>query len=141
MSSRKPVYKPTDYAKGTILEPEHVSTLKASFNEYEVLGQKHRELSEQIEALQEKMKLSRQRGAFQALQNQMREIKNLVKEREDIDAKMVVQDLARKKDDEHRLAAGQEVSYSEKLSSLTDRIAALESLAFEYAEMLESDTF
>jgi predicted negative regulator of RcsB-dependent stress response len=76
------------------------------------------------------MKLSRQRGAFKTLQDQMREIKQLVKEREDIDAKMASLDLARKKTDDHKIATGQELSYSEKLDSVADRISDLEQMLY-----------
>lgn len=129
----------TDYYRGTSLEPEVTSSLKASFEEYEALGKRHREVSSRIEDLNEAMKLSRQRGAFQQLQSQMKEVKELVKKREDLDSKMAVADLARKKDDDHRLAIKQEVSYSEQLSSVGDRIAELESMLFSYAEQTESE--
>ena len=121
------------------MEPEVTSKLKASFGEYEELGKEHKRVSDRIAALQEAMKFSRQSGAFQALQNQMREVKALVKQKEDLDAKMAVADLARKKDDDHRLAVKQEVSYSEQLGSVSDRIEQLASLVMQYSE-LSSDT-
>lgn len=121
------------------MEPEVTSSLKASFYEYETLGKKHREVSSRIENLNEAMKLSRQRGAFQQLQAQMKEVKELVKQKEDLDGKMAVADLARKKDDDHRLAVKQEVSYSEQLSSVGSRIAELEAQMFSYAEQAEDE--
>lgn len=121
-------HKPTDYAKGTVLEPTVNLGLRPSFGEYEGFGQEHTDLTNQIEAINEKMKLSRQRGAFQALQSQMRQVKELVKKREDIDAKMATLDLARKKTDDHRIATGEELSYSEKIDTVSNRIARLESL-------------
>lgn len=127
-------HTPANYAKGTILEPEAISTLRPSFKEYEDLGSKHRELTKSIEELNEKMKLSRQRGAFQALQEQMRTVKDLVKQREDIDAKMAVIDLARKKEDDRRLASRQEVSYAERIQSVSERIAKLEEMIVSYSE-------
>lgn len=125
---------PTDYFRGTVMEPNHVSTLKASFKEYEDLGSRHKEITDSINDINEKMKLSRQRGAFQVLQGQMRTLKDLVKEREDIDAKMAVLDLARKKEDDRRIAAGQEVSYSEKIRSVSERISKLEEMLMSYQE-------
>lgn len=118
----------TDYARGTVMEPSVELGLRPSFGEYESLGQTHTNLTKKIESLNEKMKLSRQRGAFKALQDQMREVKQLVKEREDIDAKMAVLDLARKKTDDHRIATGEELTYSEKLNSLSNRLDDLEKL-------------
>lgn len=127
-------HTPTNYAKGTILEPEAVSTLKASFGEYEDLGKKHREITKEIDALNEKMKLSRQRGAFQSLQEQMKLVKDLVKQREGIDAKMSVIDLARKKEDDRRSAMKQELSYAERIQSVGERIASLEEMIVSFSE-------
>jgi hypothetical protein len=127
-------HTPTNYAKGTVMEPEVISTLRPSYKEYEDLGEKHRQITQSIEELNEKMKLSRQRGAFQLLQEQMRTVKDLVKQREDIDAKMSVIDLARKKEDDRRIAAKQEVSYSERIQSVSERIARLEEMILSYSE-------
>lgn len=119
-------HAPTDYFKNTVMEPKVVMPMRPSFGEYDDLGKKHDGISAKIEALNEKMKFSRQRGAFQALQTQMKEVKDLVKERERIDAQMATIDLARKKTDDHRIATGEEVSYSERIDSVADRIANLE---------------
>lgn len=124
----------TDYFTGTSLEPDNISTLKPSYGEYESLGKRHRELTRRIKSLNHSMVKSRQNGAFQVLQNQMKEIKDLVKEREDIDAKMSVLDLARKKTDDQRLAASQEVSYSERINTLSSRISELELSILSYME-------
>jgi peptidoglycan hydrolase CwlO-like protein len=121
-------HKPTDYAKGTVMEPTVVLGLRPSFSEYDDLGKKHTDLTNQIESLNEKMKISRQRGAFQSLQEQMKQVKELVKKREDIDAKMATLDLARKNTDDHRIATGEELSYSEKIDTVSNRIARLETL-------------
>lgn len=127
-------HTPTNYAKGTVLEPEAVSTLRASFGEYENLGKRHEEILKEIEVLNEKMKLSRQRGAFQSLQEQMKLVKDLVKQKEDIDAKMSVIDLARKKEDDRRISMSQEVSYAERIQSVGDRIAQLEAMIVSFSE-------
>jgi hypothetical protein len=121
-------HNPTDYAKGTVMEPTVVLGLRPSFSEYGDLGKKHTDLTNQIDSLNEKMKISRQRGAFQSLQEQMKQVKELVKKREDIDAKMATLDLARKKTDDHRIATGEELSYSEKIDTVSNRIARLETL-------------
>lgn len=130
-------HTPANYAKGTVLEPEAISTLRPSFKEYDDLGKKHKDLTDRINTLNEMMKVSRQRGAFQVLQNQMKEVKNLVKQRESIDAKMSTLDLARKKEDDRRIAAGQEESYAEKIRDVGDRIAKLEQMIMSYSENYE----
>jgi bacillopeptidase F (M6 metalloprotease family) len=58
----------------------------------------------------------------------MKQVKELVKKREDIDAKMATLDLARKNTDDHRIATGEELSYSEKIDTVSNRIARLETL-------------
>ena len=121
-------HQSTDYMKGTVMEPTVNLGLRPSFSEYEALGKTHESLTKRIDSLNEKMKISRQRGAFQALQDQMREIKKLVKEREGIDAKMAVIDLARKKTDDHKFATNQELSYSERLDSVSAKLDYIESL-------------
>lgn len=128
----------TDYFRGTVMEPEVVSTLKASFGEYEALGKEHKRITKRIKDLQEQMKFSRQSGAFKALQEQMKEIKDLVKVKEDLDAKMSVADLNRKRDDEQKEAMRQEVSYSEHLSSVGRRIEELEKTMLSYSEGRDS---
>ena len=129
---------PTDYYRNTVMEPEAISTLRPSFGEYEAMGERHEALTSQIDSLNQAMKMSRQRGAFQALQDQMKAVKRLVKEREEIDAQMSVADLARKKTDDHKIAAGLETSYSEQLGSVGDRIAQLETLMLNFAEQSEA---
>lgn len=131
-------HMPTDYFRGTVMEPEVSSTLRPSFGEYEALGSKHTELSKQIGALNEAMKVSRMRGAFQTLQSQMKAVKELVKERERVDAQMATLDLARKKTDDHKINVQQETSYSEKIDSVSQRISLLESLMANYSEMNEA---
>ena len=108
------------------MEPSVVLPLRSSYKEYEDLGEKHQRISERIEDLQERMKETRKRGAFKQLQDQMAEVKRLVKEREDVDARMSVLDLARKKQDDFNIARGVETSYSESIRSVEERIANLE---------------
>lgn len=119
-------HKPTDYARGTVLEPERTSKLRVNFGEYDSLGSRCKEICSEVEDLQSKMALSRSRGNFQALQTQMKLVSNLMKEKSAIDAKMAVIDLARKKTDDHDLAVGDEPSYAEKIESVSARISELE---------------
>lgn len=104
------------------MEPEQTSKLKASFGEYEALGEKHRQLSQKIEEMGERIGHSRKIGAFQTFHNQRKELNNLVKQREQIDAKMAVMDLARKKTDDYRNNIGKSMSYSEQVDDLSTRI-------------------
>jgi hypothetical protein len=136
-------HMPTDYYRNTVMEPETVSTLRPSFGEYEAMGERHEAISSKIDLLNQAMKLSRQRGAFQELQNQMAAVKKLVKEREEIDGKMATVDLARKKTDDHNIAAGMETSYTEQLDSVNSRINRLQELLHDFSEAIgrgESDS-
>ena len=119
-------HKPTDYARGTVMEPERTSNLKANFGEYENLGKRCEEICSEVDSLQEKMKTSRARGNFQALQTQMKLINNLTKERTAIESKMATIDLARKQTDSHKHLAGEEMSYAEKIDAVSSRIEELE---------------
>jgi len=119
-------HKPTDYARGTVMEPAHTSNLRANFGEYENLGKRCKEICGEIDSLQEQMKISRTRGNFQALQKQMKLINNLTKERTAIEAKMATVDLARRQTDDHRHLMGEEMSYAEKIEAVSAKIAELE---------------
>lgn len=131
----------TDYFAGTVMEPEVISTLKPSFSEYEAVGKELQDVNRRIEQVQEAMKLSRQNGAFQALQNQMKQVKELVKEKERLDAKMATMDLARKNDDDYRVLMRQETSYSERIDSVRDRINELEQMMLDFSEQGDSFDF
>ena len=132
-------HTPTDYYRNTVMEPEAISTLRPSFGEYEAMGERHKALTSQINSLNEAMKMSRQRGAFQALQNQMKAVRSLVKEREEVDAKMSVADSVRKKTDDHKIASGLETSYSEQLGSVKHRITQLENMMVNFAEQTKGE--
>jgi hypothetical protein len=105
------------------------------------MGERHEALSSQIDSLNQAMKLSRQRGAFQELQNQMAAVKKLVKEREEIDGKMATVDLARKKTDDHNIAVGMETSYTEQLDSVNSRINRLQELLQDFSESMGEGEF
>jgi methionine synthase II (cobalamin-independent) len=127
-------HTPTDYYRGTVMEPSATSTLRPSFGEYDAMGERHEAISRAIADLGFAMKLSRQRGAFQELQRQMAATKKLVKEREEIDGKMATLDLARKNNDDHNIAAGMETSYSERIDSMSTRIDRLQELLHNFKE-------
>lgn len=127
---------PTNYYKGTVMEPDVILPLRDSYKEYEDLGKKHRTVTARIETLQQKMRESRISGAFKQLQQQMTEVKSLVKEKEKLDADMSVLDLARKKQDDFNLARKVEVSYSEELNSVESKIEKLQDSFSSFSESL-----
>lgn len=119
-------HKPTDYARGTVLEPETTSQLKSNFGEYDMLGGRCKEICSEIDALKEGMAITRMRGNFQELQKQMKLVNNLTKEKSAVEAKMATLALSRQQDDSHKKMMGMETSYSENISSVEAKIAELE---------------
>jgi hypothetical protein len=79
------------------------------------------------------MRISRQRGAFQQLQSQMREMQRLIKEKEALDARMAVDNLGRKQMTDYNRTYDQETSYSE-MDEIGAQIAALEEAMKAYME-------
>lgn len=138
-------HPPTDYARGTVMEPESNSKLKQSFNEilpnkpanekFNTLQRRDDEIEEAIENLQQAMKVSRQRGAFQQLQNQMRQMNALIKEKERIMADMAVANLGAAQMDAYDDSMDQD-DFSE-MSEIGSKIAELESRLLEYREQAE----
>ena len=138
-------HKPTDYAKGTVMEPEHVSNIDGRYNEilpadvmtgekFDDLENQGKELNLAIDEMQNKMRVSRERGAFQQLQAQMKEMQRLVKEKEKVDAKMAVEDLGRAQMVAYNRTYNQESSYAERLDSIGARIAEIEAMMTSYTE-------
>ena len=134
----------TDYMRGTVMEPEQTSVINSRFGEllpvgtedggeYDDLFAQESELDLRIDSLQQEMKVSRMRGNFQGLQSQMKEIKELVKRKEAIDAKMAVLDLGRKQMDDYNRTFDQSDSYSEMVQ-LGGKIAELEAKLHQYSE-------
>ena len=76
------------------------------------------------------------RGNFQGLQSQMKEIKELIKRKEAIDAKMAVLDLGRKQMDDYDRTFDQDDSYSEMIQ-LGGKIAELEAKLHQYSESMK----
>ena len=135
-------HKSTDYKKGTVEEPEHTSKLRDAYHElmpatvmdggrYAVMRQESEALNLRIGELQNQMRISRQRGAFQMLQNQMKEMQRLIKDKEALDARMAVDNLGKKQMDDYNRTAEQETSYSE-LEEIGDQITRLEEMMSEY---------
>jgi hypothetical protein len=137
-------HPPTDYKRGTVEEPEATSHLKEAFNEllpnkpqneeFNRLAERDDQIEREIDSLQQAMKVSRQRGAFQQLQGQMKEMHDLIKEKERIDAKMSVANLGAAQMDVYNDTMEQD--YSE-MQSIGDQIAALEARMLEYKEQFE----
>jgi hypothetical protein len=138
-------HKPTDYKRGTVEEPEQTSKLRQSFNEilpptarnskFKELDKRDEEIERQIENLQEGMKVSRQRGSFQKLQDQMKQMNALIKEKERINASMAVENLGAAQMEVYDDTMCQD-DFSE-MKSIGDQIAALEAKMLEYSEQLK----
>jgi hypothetical protein len=132
-------HPPTDYKRNTVEEPEHTSQLRQAFNEllpetprnaeFNRLAERDDQSENEIEALQQAMKVSRQRGAFQQLQSQMKQMHALIKEKERIDAKMAVANLGAAQMDVYNDSMDQD--YSE-MQGIGDQIAALEEKMREF---------
>lgn len=133
-------HPPTDYARNTTMEPEKNSKLKESFNEllppsprnaeFNSLAQRDDAIEAQVADLQQAMRISRQRGNFQQLQSQMRQMNDLMKEKEAIDAKMAVSNLGAAQMDVYDDSMDQE-DFSE-MSEIGAQIAALEAKMTEF---------
>ena len=134
-------HPPTDYKRNTVEEPEHTSQLRQAFNEllpekprnseFNRLAERDDQIENEIEVLQQAMKVSRQRGAFQQLQTQMKQMYALIKEKERIDAKMSVANLGAAQMDVYDDTMDQD--YSE-IQTIQDQIASLEAKLLEYRE-------
>jgi phage shock protein A len=144
--------QPTDYARGTVMEPEHTSIVEGAFNEltpanlsngfrYEDLKDQAEELNSQIDAQQDKLRMCRQRWNFQEFQRCMQEMKDMIKQKEQLDAQMAVAtpggNAGQKQMDDYNRTYDQDDSYSE-MSTLGDRIEALEKMIIQYSEKLRS---
>ena len=132
-------HKSTDYKRNTVEEPEHTSKLREAYNEllpetprnaeFNRLAERDDQIENEIEVLQQAMKVSRQRGAFQQLQSQMKQMHALIKEKERIDAKMAVANLGAAQMDVYNDSMDQD--YSE-MANIGDQIANLEAKMREY---------
>jgi hypothetical protein len=133
-------HPPTDYARGTVEEPEHTSKLKQAFNEltpanvmngerYEDLEKQAHALNLKIDAQQDKLRVCRMRGNFAEFHRCMQEMQNMIKEKERLDAKMAVAapggNAGQKQMTDYNRTYEQETSYSE-MEDIGAQIAALE---------------
>ena len=141
-------HPPTDYSRGTVEEPEHNSKLREAFNEllpanvmqgdkYEDLEKKAHALNFRIDNQQEKLRVCRMRGNFAEFHRCMKEMQNLIKEKERLDAKMAVAapggNAGQKQMEDYNRTYEQETSYSE-MGDLGAQIAALEEMLQQYME-------
>ena len=141
-------HDPTDYARGTVQEPETNSKLRDAFNEllpanvmngerYEDLEKQAHALNLRIDAQQDKLRVCRMRGNFAEFHRCMQEMQNMIKEKERLDAKMAVAapggNAGQKQMTDYNRTYEQETSYSE-MEDLGAQIAALEEMLQEYME-------
>lgn len=139
-------HPPTDYKRNTVEEPEATSKLKDAYNElapanvmngerYEDLEKKAEALNLRIDEQQNKLRVCRLRGNFQELQRCMKEMQEMIKEKERLDARMAVVapggNVGEKQMDDYNRTYDQEDCYSE-MSEIGDQIAALEEMMKEY---------
>jgi hypothetical protein len=134
-------HPPTDYKRGTVEEPEHTSKLRDTYNEllpatarnqeFNSLARRDEEVQKEIEIIQQAMVTSRRMGNFQMLQNQMKQMQALIKEKESIDAKMAVANLGAAEMDVYNDTMKGGCEYSE-MSDISTRIAELEQAMKDY---------
>ena len=134
-------HPPTDYKRGTVEEPEHTSKLRDTYNEllpatarnqqFNSLAQRDEEIEKAIDVIQQAMVTSRRRGNFQMLQDQMKQMQALIKEKESIDAKMAVANLGAAEMDVYNDTMKGECEYSE-MQDISTRISELEQAMKEF---------
>jgi hypothetical protein len=141
-------HDPTDYARGTVQEPEVTSKLRDAFNELlpanVMQGDKYEDMEKQAHALnlridqqQDKLRVCRMRGNFQEFHRCMQEMQGLIKEKERLDAKMAVAapggNAGQKQMEDYNRTYEQESSYSE-MEEIGSQIEALEEMLKAYLE-------
>jgi hypothetical protein len=139
-------HPPTDYKRGTVEEPEHTSHLKEAFNELlpanVMQGDKYEDLEKQAEALnlridqqQDKLRVCRLRGNFAEFHRCMKEMQEMIKEKERLDARMAVAapggNAGQKQMEDYNRTYEQETSYSE-MEDIGSQISALEEAMREF---------
>lgn len=141
-------HPPTDYARGTVREPEQTSVVEGAFREltpanvengfrYEDLKSKAEALDLKIDEQQNKLRVCRMRGNFKEFHRCMQDMQDMIKEKERLDAQMAVAtpggNAGQKQMDDYNRTYDQEDSYSEVVS-LSERIAALEERIRAYVD-------
>jgi len=138
-------HTPTDYQRGTVMEPEAVGNIDGKYheilpanvmsgNKFDDLAAKGSKLNLAIDEMQNQMRISRERGAFQQLQSQMKQMQKLVKDKEANDAAMAVADLGRAQMTAYNRTMDQNDSYAERLDEIGARIAEIETRMLEFSE-------
>jgi hypothetical protein len=131
-----------------VQEPEHTSSLKQAFNELlpanVMQGDKYEDLKKQADALnlridqqQDKLRVCRMRGNFQEFHRCMKDMQDLIKEKERLDARMAVAapggNAGQKQMDDYNRTYDQDDCYSE-MEDIGSQIAALEETMKAYLE-------
>jgi Mg2+ and Co2+ transporter CorA len=144
-------HSPTDYNRNTVREPEQTSIVEGAYHEltpanvsngfrYEDLESQAKALNLRIDSQQDKLRVCRLRGNFQEFHRCMKEMQDMIKEKERLDAKMAVAtpggNAGEKQMDDYDRTYDQDDSYSE-IVSLSSRIDALEKMILEYSEDTE----
>ena len=139
-------HPPTDYKRNTVEEPEHNSKLRDAFNELlpanVMQGDKYEDLEKQAHALnlkidkqQDKLRVCRMRGNFAEFHRCMKEMQDMIKEKEALDARMAVAapggNAGQKQMTDYNRTYEQETSYSE-MEDIGAQIAALEDKMREF---------
>lgn len=141
-------HPPTDYKRNTVEEPESTSKLRDAFNEllpanvmngerYEDLEKQAHALNLKIDKQQDKLRVCRLRGNFQEFHRCMKEMQDMIKEKERLDAKMAVAapggNAGQKQMTDYNRTYEQETSYSE-MEEIGSQIQALEEMLKDYME-------
>ncbi len=129
-------HKSTDYKRGTVEEPEHVSNIDGRYAEspeFEAQLSRMEGVNAEVASLEEKMKTCRQRGNFGDLQVCMKKMASLMKQKESIDAKMAVENLGAAQMAVYNRTMDQDERFSE-MTAMGERIAALEARILEFVE-------
>ena len=139
-------HPPTDYKRNTVEEPEATSKLRDAYNELTPAnvanGERYEDLKKQSEALdlridqqQNKLRVCRLRGNFQEFHRCMKEMQDMIKEKERLDARMAVAtpggNAGEKQMDDYNRTYDQDDCYSE-MANIGDQIAALEERMREF---------
>jgi len=137
-------HPPTDYKRKTVEEPEETSKLRNAYSEllppearnreFNALATRDDKIQKDLAELQQQMAVSRQRGNFQQLQNQIKKMEGLIKEKEAIDAKMAVANLGAAEMDVYNDTMKQSCNDYSEVESLSARIEALEEMIQSYTE-------
>lgn len=139
-------HPPTDYARNTVMEPEATGKLRSAYNElnsanlangerYEMLEKQSAALNLRIDEQQNKLRVCRMRGNFQEFHRCMKEMQDMIKAKEALDARMAVAtpggNAGQKQMDDYNRTYEQDDCYSE-MAGIGDQIAALEEKMREF---------